>query len=175
MEQCMLISQYKLLFRPVEVSFPSTRRAKIWNMYYFFSLRCTFAPLTSPAFLTQLLYSLTLLYSTSSHSLLQMPVQTCLSGEAISEVCQDMRYHVANGLEGKHQGGGGTLNHCLPVNLLWIQFFKILPSISGSPKQSFPSGFPTRNLEIYVGNIISGNFQISCTYCVSITYHIPWK
>ena len=26
----------------------------------------------------------------------------------------------ANGLEGKQQGGGGTLNHCLPVNLLWI-------------------------------------------------------
>ena len=36
--------------------------------------------------LTQLLYSLTLLCSTSSHSLMQMPVQTCLNGQAIPEV-----------------------------------------------------------------------------------------
>jgi len=32
------------------------------------------------------LYSLTLLCSNSSHSLIQMPVQTCLNGQAISEV-----------------------------------------------------------------------------------------
>jgi len=31
-----------------------------------------------------------------------------------------MGYYVANGLEGKDQRGGGTLNHCLPVNLLRI-------------------------------------------------------
>jgi len=31
-----------------------------------------------------------------------------------------MRYYVANGLEEKDQRGGGTLNHCLPVNLVWI-------------------------------------------------------
>jgi hypothetical protein len=82
----MLISQHKQLFRPVKVSFPSTRTAIIVNKYHFLSLRCTFASLTSPALLTQLWYDdRHLPYSILpfSHTLLQMPLQICLNGEAI--------------------------------------------------------------------------------------------